>query len=263
MTEYKPGSSQMHDDHLFVIFSEQQRILYRGDNQLSLNEYASQCLVLLMQHEGKIVSKEQIHDACWGSKGVMVTDASVRQVITQLRKSMNLLDIPAEALETQSRRGYCLHKGYIKNEKNLVSPSIGTPNPVQTASATATYAAKAPRFSFRQPGNRLLTILFACSVLLSILAYNVSPFYTFHPVEYKQIKNEDGRYYFSQNGFTPDNNLYQTLYRIEKKGSFNSEVYRYVYFNRTYSKDYMAVILCKTQMGKEDSHCLSVQLLGG
>ncbi len=63
-------------------------------------------LSLLLENQGKAVSREQIMDAVWGE--VIVSDNSVSQLVTQLRKSLHDTKTPQQIIRTVPRIGYQL-----------------------------------------------------------------------------------------------------------------------------------------------------------
>lgn len=63
-------------------------------------------LSLLLKKQGEAVSREQIMDALWGD--VIVSDNSVSQLVTQLRKSLHDNKSPPQIIRTIPRIGYQL-----------------------------------------------------------------------------------------------------------------------------------------------------------
>lgn len=100
----------------WITFHETLAILRYGSKRAELSDSAVQCLILLMEHQDELITKEQIHDACWRSKGVCVSDASIRQVITQIRRAIHSLGITDNVISTYPRKGYMLHTGWITTD---------------------------------------------------------------------------------------------------------------------------------------------------
>lgn len=80
------------------------RQLTRDGARIALSDRHADVLRLLLEHPGEIVAKDTLIDAAW--QGVAVTDNSLEQAISTLRRA---LDGPAEEaarIETVPRRGY-------------------------------------------------------------------------------------------------------------------------------------------------------------
>lgn len=102
------------DNQAFIIFDPHNLSLYSDKNRVGLSGNMCSCLELLMAKQGEVVTKDQIFEACWGSKGVMVSEASIRQVVTHLRKKIQQLDAANNYIITLPRRGYILKTGVIR-----------------------------------------------------------------------------------------------------------------------------------------------------
>lgn len=61
-----------------------------------------------------LVTKDEFMQVCWGNKGVIVSDNTVRQSLFRLRTSLAEVGAPEDTLITQGRNGYILKPGIIK-----------------------------------------------------------------------------------------------------------------------------------------------------
>ena len=115
-----------------ITFDPRTSALMLKNKSISLTSNMASCLELLLANEGQVVSKQQIFEACWGCKGVVVSEASIRQVVTHLRKKIQALDAGNRCIITSPRRGYILKTGVIRIIVNS-SPRLV---PCPTASAS-------------------------------------------------------------------------------------------------------------------------------
>lgn len=97
-----------------LLFDPRTLTLGFKNKSVSITSNMASCLQLLLANEGQVVSKQQIFEACWGCKGVVVSEASIRQVVTHLRKKIQLLDAGNRCIVTSPRRGYILKSGVIR-----------------------------------------------------------------------------------------------------------------------------------------------------
>ena len=79
------------------------RTLSKDGKPLTLTPRQFDLLALLVTHAGQVLSKDALIQAAWD--GVAVTDNSLEQAISGLRKAFGASD-PATYIETHARRGY-------------------------------------------------------------------------------------------------------------------------------------------------------------
>jgi DNA-binding winged helix-turn-helix (wHTH) protein len=80
------------------------RQLTRGDEVLELSEHQLDVLAHLVAHAGDVVSKDALIDAAW--RGVAVTDNSLEQAISVLRRTLGDTPRKPQMIQTVPRRGY-------------------------------------------------------------------------------------------------------------------------------------------------------------
>lgn len=81
----------------------QQRLLFRGDEEIALTPRAFDTLLVLVEHHGRVLMKEDLMKAVWTD--AVVEENNLTQSISRLRRVLN--DTAAEAfIETVPRRGY-------------------------------------------------------------------------------------------------------------------------------------------------------------
>jgi TolB-like protein/DNA-binding winged helix-turn-helix (wHTH) protein/Tfp pilus assembly protein PilF len=76
--------------------------LYRGDDQVRIRPRSFDVLRYLLEHPGKLVSRDELIDAVW--KGTVVTDDAVTQCLIDIRKAIG--DDTQTMIRTVPRRGY-------------------------------------------------------------------------------------------------------------------------------------------------------------
>ena len=77
-------------------------VLLENGVEVSLRPQSIVVLQVLLEHHGRLVSKDELHDRVWGRKAV--TDDSLAQCIVEIRKALH--DTDREWVRTMPRRGY-------------------------------------------------------------------------------------------------------------------------------------------------------------
>lgn len=78
--------------------------LTRGDTPVELSEHQVDVLAHLVSHAGEIISKDALIESAW--RGLAVTDNSLEQVISGLRRALGDKARTPEIIQTVARRGY-------------------------------------------------------------------------------------------------------------------------------------------------------------
>src|ERR1700750_29462 len=103
---------------------------------LELRPKAFQLLCYLAENVGRLVSKQELHDAVWPD--VTVSDDALVQCVRELRQKLR--DEDRAVIQTVPRRGYLLNA--VKNAPDVARATAGRP-----AEAPAAPALRRPRFS--------------------------------------------------------------------------------------------------------------------
>jgi len=85
-------------------FDPRRKRLVRGDELVELSEHQLDVLAHLVAHAGQIVSKDALIEAGWS--GVAVTDNSLEQAISGLRRALGDRSPTPQIIQTVPRRGY-------------------------------------------------------------------------------------------------------------------------------------------------------------
>lgn len=91
-----------------VYFNYSSGRLFNLDNECYLGEHAKECLMLLSEKSDIIVTKEEIMQRVWHSKGIIVSDNAVRQTMHIIRKSFNRFSLNRQVIITIPRNGYMI-----------------------------------------------------------------------------------------------------------------------------------------------------------
>ena len=80
------------------------RVLFRGDNAVTLSPKAADVLLLLIQNAGNLVEKRELLSRVW--QDAFVEDGSLTRTISILRKVLDAGDNGQECIATVSKLGY-------------------------------------------------------------------------------------------------------------------------------------------------------------
>ncbi|BAJ02803.1 winged helix-turn-helix domain-containing protein [Shewanella violacea] len=119
--------------------------------ELGLNE--SRLLTLLIKHQGKPVTREQILHEVWKKRGLVVDETSVNQTISQIRKQLND-DAKVQAIiKTLPKLGYSLSPGVSvkrlsQTEAEAINPNMPSKKSILMQVAIAAVLAVALNVAF-------------------------------------------------------------------------------------------------------------------
>jgi DNA-binding winged-HTH domains len=77
-----------------------------GDNIVHLSDNMSRCLYVLLQNRDQVVTKEVLLKEVWERNGVIVTETSIRQTLSQLRRALTSVGLEHDVIFTLPRQGY-------------------------------------------------------------------------------------------------------------------------------------------------------------
>jgi Tol biopolymer transport system component/DNA-binding winged helix-turn-helix (wHTH) protein len=87
-----------------VVVDPERFTVTRGGRPVALEPKAFDLLILLIESQGRVVTKQEILDRVWG--GTAVTDNSLTRIVAQLRKALGDDAREAKYIETVPTRGY-------------------------------------------------------------------------------------------------------------------------------------------------------------
>lgn len=244
-----------------------------GEKTVQLNHPAATCLHLLINRQGNIVNKEDILNACWAERGVIVSDVSVRQVMYKLRKALQETGLNAGCLENVQRVGYRLAAGSIVISEQrfpedvpeflheIKSPDCGSQEPVIDEPADGHIR---PLNRQRQRTGRLSSRLWATGLLMGSLVtsywiYTIRTAELIEPVAYDFVtKVGDAEVFFQHEGEINREIVLTTLQTLISKKYITPSLNRYIYVNQTYSNSIITLFACRAPLSEPDNRCYSL-----
>ena len=222
----------------------------------TLGEAATACLSLLLTHQGEIVDKQKIFEACWGTRGIMVSDASIRQVITQVRRALLSVGAPSDVLVTKPRLGYLLTPGCVTDCEPAVT--------LQDAILLPAHIHKGKKSKSGLYSNRLILIAVVTSLILSVAIVWVRIHASVERVDYlAQGTLPSGLAVFTQAGYKSPPSEAHFVENMTQKSGYLSEGFRYIYLNKTELPEFTSAFICKAPIDNSDSHCISMLIVQG
>lgn len=84
-----------------------------GDNGecVTLNAPTARCLQILLENNGRVISREEFLEAVWKNRGIIVSQNTFYQNISLLRKSLNKAGLSQDIVVTVRQRGFVLASG--------------------------------------------------------------------------------------------------------------------------------------------------------
>ncbi|WP_286294742.1 winged helix-turn-helix domain-containing protein [Vibrio apostichopi] len=130
-TAYKPMNHTSNiTDH--IVINNKMRTITQilSDTTISMRPLPFKVLVYLLEHQDQCISRDELFEECW--QGVLVTDQSLTNTISYIRKVIKNLDTDELELKTISKKGYSL--SVIPNKQSQA------PNAPQTENRDVTEA---------------------------------------------------------------------------------------------------------------------------
>src|SRR5580692_3359942 len=106
------------------------------NNKVILREQVFQVLRMLLQREGKIVTRENIKGRLWANDTVVDFDRSINATINTLRRTLGDSADSPRYIETLARRGYRLMPAveYLESAPGIVPEEVTAEAPLQSSS---------------------------------------------------------------------------------------------------------------------------------
>lgn len=130
---------KMNDSELIPLTQDGEAIL--------LNTPTARCLQLLVERQGRVVSRDDFLEQVWGAKGIVVSQNTFYQNISLLRKSLKKAGLHDDIVVTVRRKGFTLSSDVVIKitEKSdaaetsmLLHQSTGSPLPAEIKEADST-----------------------------------------------------------------------------------------------------------------------------
>ncbi|MBC3378953.1 winged helix-turn-helix domain-containing protein [Serratia fonticola] len=105
-----------------VTFDPESNVIHSKINNKTVNMLtpSGQCLLILLENKGNIVSKKEIYEFVWERYGLTATDNAFYQTVLYLRKNLKEAGLLTEVVKTVPRKGV-LVPSTVKVEK-IVQP---------------------------------------------------------------------------------------------------------------------------------------------
>jgi DNA-binding winged helix-turn-helix (wHTH) protein len=244
-----------------------------GEKTVQLNHPAATCLHLLISRQGEIVNKEDILNACWAERGVIVSDVSVRQVLFQLRKALQEAGLEAGCLANVQRKGYRLAAGSIVISEQRVPeaapeflPEIKGPDctPEERVIDAPADGHISPLNRQRQRDRGLSSRLWAAGLLMGSLItsywiYTIRTAELIEPVAYDFVtKVGDAEVFFQREGEINREIVLTTLQTLISKKYITPSLNRFIYVNQTYTNSIVTLFACRAPLSEPDNRCYSL-----
>jgi len=141
------------------------RVLTHQGSEVALSPTLFEALLFLVEHSGRVVSKEELLDAVWPSK--FVADANVSQTIFTLRKALAEAGAREPLIATAPRRGYRF-TGPVRVRTHMITRTAGAA-PVEDSPLGSLLGGQPSQPSSRIPRVSWRTAVLSAAVLLAIL----------------------------------------------------------------------------------------------
>lgn len=271
-----------------IFFASQSGVLSAGDRQIILTDQGRRCLTYFCLNAGQIVSREAFTRDCWGSRGLVVSDATVRQTVFRLRRSFIELGLGDDILQTRGKAGYLLapdvitvtdlaqaegeneeesaNEGENANEAESVNeeaPAGPTLSGSAITDATPLPAPPAPARPRARPFSRRAGL----TLLLMLLCAGAGYLYRLQEmittVSYAFSHAEGGRSYFVSPlaGAGQAKEAMARAARWLTKENVPAADSRYVYVNGVLG-DYVFIMACTAPIDEKDAGCSTLTILG-
>lgn len=124
-TSYKPMNHKSNITDQIVINNKMRTITQTlSDTTISMRPLPFKVLVYLLEHQGQCISRDELFEECW--QGVLVTDQSLTNTISYIRKVIKNLNTDELKLKTISKKGYSL--SVTQNKQPQASSAPQTEN---------------------------------------------------------------------------------------------------------------------------------------
>ena len=238
-----------------------------GQNEIILTKQTKICLDFFIKNEGKVVTKDDIFQECWGNRGIIVSDSTLRQSLYKLRKAFNDIGLEQEVLVNHSRNKYYLVAGIIEtvSDAEVITENSAADSEQCALSDNDTVISSKTNVpvrgwpvSFKKTCAVMIAcvILLLCGILLRSAVFKKTiiyfPYATVH-----------GRHYYFTHGFTTDKSqaIWRAGYWLDYQ-MVTVNASRFVYINSA-RQNLMSIMICDDKIEDVKSECQSFVVIGG
>ncbi|MDR6352499.1 winged helix-turn-helix domain-containing protein [Pantoea sp. SORGH_AS_0659] len=254
-----------------ITFEPEQRRLSFQDKSVSLTENMSRCLLVLLLNKGHVVSKQTLLREVWERNGVIVTETSIRQTLSQLRKSFISLGISYDVIITFPRQGYkiatvsCPGPSPLAEQNDQVTMSeTETVRITEGATSAVCVAEKVNVQAKKKRGS--LWWLYCALIFTSVLSIGIFcyiKFFFVSQIHYSLVSENSVRRLWVPD--TMKGNESQILKAMDtfdqyiQRGIIDPPAVYDVYVNRTIKQDNYSFFVCNRKSNQE-RECESVYI---
>lgn len=119
----------INNEVIFDVNMSELRPVNGNGESINLNGPTARCLQLLIESNGRIISREEFLESVWKTRGVVVAQNTFYQNISLLRKSLLKAGLSQDIIVTVRQRGFILAAGsaivpVVKAEEEISTPPI-------------------------------------------------------------------------------------------------------------------------------------------
>lgn len=249
-----------------IIFSQSKGLITKDGKNAILSGQAMRALEFFMNNEGKVISKEKFVDACWTSRGAVVSDNAVRQTLYRLRRAFEDIGAPEDVLTTQVRNGYLLRAGIVVMEKDGDAFEENNCNSTESihhgllVHTDAKLISGSGRFSQKFKNFFIcLCVIILCSTIGFISRKSIF----IHEIHYTKMLSHEGLTFYYLDGYDSmkfNNDKKRAMSWLRKENLLTSSV-KNVYINPVWNEN-LSMFLCDNLIEKKESRCSSLIIIG-
>ncbi len=103
----------INNEVIFDVNMSELRPVNGNGESINLNGPTARCLQLLIESNGRIISREEFLESVWKTRGVVVAQNTFYQNISLLRKSLLKAGLSQDIIVTVRQRGFILATGSL------------------------------------------------------------------------------------------------------------------------------------------------------
>jgi DNA-binding winged helix-turn-helix (wHTH) protein/TolB-like protein/tetratricopeptide (TPR) repeat protein len=142
-------------------------LLLKEGVAVQLREKLFEALLILLEAEGAVVSKDEFMEKVWPD--AFVEENSLTRTISDLRKTLSSGDEDGRYIETIPKRGY----RFAAPVQSLTPVNVPTPSTTPMESGEAGAQAQGRRSTFRRPRLTLPVLLLVIGLSVALLAFSI------------------------------------------------------------------------------------------
>ncbi|ELY3086557.1 MULTISPECIES: winged helix-turn-helix domain-containing protein [Klebsiella] len=118
----------INDEVIFDVNMSELRTVNENGTTVNLNGPTARCLLLLIESNGRIISREEFLETVWKTRGVIVAQNTFYQNISLLRKSLVKAGLSQDIIITVRQRGFILATDAVITPVTTTQEIIASPS---------------------------------------------------------------------------------------------------------------------------------------